>query len=73
MKISVIVKPGSKVGPLIKDSDQKITVYVRERAIDGKANEAVAELLADYYKVSKSRVKLLKGLTSKTKLFEIDN
>ncbi len=72
MQISVRVKPGSKVGSQLKIEDQLIVVYVRERAIDGKANEAVIKLLAKHYGVSKSRVQLIRGATSKIKCFEID-
>lgn len=73
MQISVRVKPGSKVGPLIKiEDDQTLTVYVHERAVDGKANEAVVKLLAKHFGIAKSRVELIRGATSKVKCFEID-
>jgi uncharacterized protein (TIGR00251 family) len=73
MIIEVRVKPSSKSGPQIQlGIDGSLLVYVREPAVDGKANQAVIKLLADYYKVSKSRVKLVSGLTSKQKRFSID-
>lgn len=72
MQILVHVKPGSKIGPRVMTDDKNITVYVRERAIDGKANDAVIKTVADYYDVAKSRVKLLKGKTSKFKTIIID-
>ena len=73
MIIEVRVKPSSKSGPQIQlGIDGSLLVFVREPAIDGKANQAVEKLLADYYKVSKSRVKLVSGLTSKQKRFSID-
>jgi uncharacterized protein YggU (UPF0235/DUF167 family) len=37
----------------------------------GKANEEVVELLARYFSVPKSSVKLLGGQSSRKKLFEI--
>jgi uncharacterized protein len=43
----VKVKPGSRKGPLVEVSPGgELTIYVRERAVDGKANDAVTRLLA---------------------------
>ena len=68
----VRVKPGSKKGPLVQTSlTGELLVYIREPAIDGKANKAVAELLAKYFEVPKSHVQLISGHKSKTKCFEI--
>ena len=73
MIIEVRVKPSSKIGPQVQlGLDGSLLVYVREAAIDGKANQAVIKTLADYYKVSKSRVRFISGLTSKQKRFDID-
>lgn len=45
--VVVRVKPGSRKGPLVEvGEDGELTVYVPERAVDGKANEAVTKLLA---------------------------
>ncbi|HIC09134.1 MAG TPA: DUF167 domain-containing protein, partial [Aquificales bacterium] len=38
----------------------------------GRANERIAELLAEYFDIPKSRVRLVRGETSKEKVFEID-
>jgi len=73
MIVEVRVKPSSKIGPQVQlGLDRSLLVYVREPAIDGKANQAVIKILADYYKVSKSRVKFISGLTSRQKRFNID-
>ena len=69
---SVRVKPGSKKGPLVEaDEGGGLTVYVRERAVDGKANEAVIDLLAQHFGVPKSRVVIARGQSSRTKLVKI--
>jgi len=74
MITDVTVKPSSKKGPQVQPGlDGALLIYVREPAIDGKANQAVVKLLADYYGVSKSRVKIISGLTSKQKRFLIDS
>ena len=72
MEITVRVKPGSKKGPLVQlGLDGHLLVYVREPALDGKANTAVRELLAQYYEVPKSQVEIIRGHTSKTKVVKI--
>lgn len=71
--VVVTVKPGSKKGPLVEVAeDGSLTVYVRERAIEGKATEAVLRALADHLDVPKSRVSLISGATSRIKRFRIN-
>lgn len=70
--VTVTVKPGSKKGPLVETADDgSLTLYVRERAIEGKATEAVIRLLAEHLGVPKSRVALVSGATSRVKRFQI--
>ena len=51
--------------------DRAFTVYVREKAHDNEANEAVVKCLAKYFGVAKSCVILVGGGKSKRKKFEI--
>ena len=70
--VVVTVKPGSKKGPLVEAAeDGSLTVYVRERAIEGKATEAVTKALAAHLGVPKSRLELVSGATSRVKRFRI--
>lgn len=70
----VQVKPGSKKGPLVEvGEDGSLTVYVRERAIEGKATEAVTKVLAAHLGVPKSQVELVSGAASRVKRFRIGN
>lgn len=73
MIIAVLVKPGSRKGPLVEvGADGELTIYVPERAVDGKANEAVVKLLAGHLGVANSRVRLISGATARRKRFRID-
>lgn len=66
------VKPGSKKGPLVETAeDGSLTVYVRERAIEGRATDAVIRLLAEHLGVPRSRVELVSGATSRIKRFRV--
>lgn len=72
MKINVLIKPNSKKGPLIEvQSDGSYVVYVREIAVDGKANDALIKLLAKQLKVPKTRLAIVRGHTSRNKIIEI--
>jgi uncharacterized protein YggU (UPF0235/DUF167 family) len=66
--VVVRVKPGSRKGPLVEVADDgELTVYVPERAVEGKANEAVVKLLAKHLGVLRSRLELVSGVTSRVK------
>lgn len=52
--------------------DGSLTIYVQERAVDGKANEAVTKVLARHLGVAASRVRLVSGRTARLKRFRID-
>lgn len=71
--LAVRVKPGSKKGPLVQTGpDGELTVYVAERAVDGKANAAVIKVLADHLDVPRSRIELVSGASARLKRFRID-
>lgn len=71
--VAVTVKPNSRKGPLVEvDDEGAMTVFVREPATEGKANAAVARLLAKHFGVAKSRVVLTGGATSRAKRFRIE-
>ena len=70
--IWVRVKPGSSKGPLVqRDADGQLTIFVRERAVEGKANDAVIRVLAEHLGVPRSRVQPAGGATSRVKRFRI--
>jgi uncharacterized protein len=70
--VVVRVKPGSRKGPLVEIDDHgELTIYVQERAVDGKANEAVTKLLAEHLGVPRSRLELVSGATARVKRFRV--
>ena len=73
MKISVHLKPNSHHREeVVMNDDGSLTIYTKAPAIEGRANAAAAKLLAKDFGVAPSRVKLLRGATSKYKVFNID-
>ncbi len=73
MRVVVRVKPGSSKGPLVESDEEGLVVFVREKAIDGAANDGVIKLLADHFGVPKSRVRVMRGHTARIKQIEIDD
>jgi len=71
MKITVNVHPNSKKPRIEKDLLGTLHVYVIEPPLEGRANKAVVEALAKYFKTKKNNVFLVSGTKSKNKIFEI--
>jgi uncharacterized protein YggU (UPF0235/DUF167 family) len=79
MKIFVKAKPGAKRARITENSDlfgrgsdRHFVVSVTERAIEGKANEAIIQAIAAHLKVAPSRVSMTSGQTSRDKVLEIE-
>lgn len=73
LRVHARVKPGSSKGPLvITGADGTLELFVREPAVDGKANNAAIALLAHHYGVPPGAVRLVGGASSRHKRFDID-
>ena len=67
------VKPASRKGPLVEQgADGLLTVFVRERAVDGAANDGVIAVLAAHLGVRKGDVRIAHGHGSRIKTIEVD-
>ncbi|MFZ5801774.1 MAG: DUF167 domain-containing protein [Candidatus Omnitrophota bacterium] len=73
MKIEALTKPNAKQDKVEMAAPGLYRVWVKAPAVEGKANEAVVEVLSGYFGIPRSRIALLKGKRSKRKLFEIPN
>ncbi len=71
MQFSVHVKPGSRKGPLVEQNADEVTVYVRERTVDGAANDGVIAALAVHFGVRRRDVTILRGHTARIKRVEV--
>ena len=73
MKISTRLKPNSRHREeVVIGDDGVLTIYTKAPAIEGRANAVAAKLLAKHFGVAPSKVKLVRGATSKYKVFEVD-
>lgn len=71
MIIKVIAHPNSKKPRVTKDPQGLLHVYVSAPALEGRANQAVIESLAEYFRIKRYRITLLSGQHTKNKTFEI--
>jgi len=71
MKINIVVIPNSKVSEVIKLGEDNYKIRVDAPAFEGKANERLIEILAEYFKVSKSSISIIKGFKNKNKIIGI--
>lgn len=70
--ITVKVIPRSSKNEVVGEMDDGILkVKLTAPPVDGEANKALIKLLADYFGVSKSSVRILKGERGKVKVVEI--
>jgi hypothetical protein len=69
--LSVHVQPGAKRTGVVGAHGEAVKVRVTAPPEDGKANQAVAELLATTFGVRKGDVELLSGASSRQKRFRI--
>jgi uncharacterized protein YggU (UPF0235/DUF167 family) len=71
-RITVQVKANTRGTPGVEMApDGVFIVSVREPAIDGRANGAVIQLVADFFDLPKSMVQIVRGHTSRFKTLEI--
>lgn len=70
MKINVRVIPRAKINQVEVQPDGLVRVHTTTAPTDGKATADVIKMLAQYYGVPKSSIKLVRGATSRDKVFE---
>ena len=72
MKIFVTANPNAKEQRIEEIDKAHFAVKVKEPPQGGRANAAIARVLAERFGVPVSRVHLRSGFSSKRKVFEID-
>ena len=71
MKYTVTVKPGTSQEKIIEITPGEIMVYLRAKAHDGEANDALIKLLSKHFKIAKTNIKIVRGHKSRTKIIEL--
>lgn len=71
MKILVKAKPSAREEKVEKIDDLNYIVSVKEPPVKGRANEAIRNAIAVYFKTASARVKIVSGWGSRNKIIEI--
>ena len=66
------MQPGASRSEFAGRHGERIKVRLAARAVDGKANQALVDFLAQHYKVPKRNVRIEAGLKSRQKRVVID-
>ncbi len=68
--INVKVIPNAGKNEVSMEGD-RYRVRVTARAVEGKANKAAVEALANFFNVKKSAIKIIRGEKSREKIIEV--
>jgi uncharacterized protein len=71
MRILVKVTPRSSQSKVEKISENEYKVWVTPAPFDGEANKKIIKIIAQYFDVPKSFVRILSGINSRRKMIEI--
>ena len=71
MRINVRVIPRAKINQVEVQPDGVVRVHTTTAPTDGKATADVIKMLARHYGVPKTSIRLIRGETSRDKMFEI--
>lgn len=63
--------PNAKEARVTRTSETSFEVRVDEKAVAGRANKRLLEILSEHFEVAKSRITIVRGARSKDKVVEI--
>jgi len=71
MRITVKIKPNSKEEKVEALSAVEFSARIKAPPREGKANEALIELLAEYFGIAKGRISIVRGHKGREKIVDI--
>jgi len=72
MEFHVKVIPNAKQDIIEQGLDGNFRIHVKAPPRQGKANAALIRLLAKHFKTSESKIRIIRGRTSRNKIISID-
>jgi uncharacterized protein (TIGR00251 family) len=72
LRVAVRVQPRASRNEIEGTRDGRLRIRTTAAPAGGKANKAVTRLLADYLGVAPSRIRLVRGMTQRNKLFVVE-
>jgi uncharacterized protein (TIGR00251 family) len=71
--VDIRVRPNAKQNKVGGEIAGRLIVFVQAPAMDGKANDAVAKVLAEHFEVRSRDIKIIRGETNRDKTIEVLN
>lgn len=72
MRVYIKTIPRSSKNEVTKISEGEYKVKLTAPPVDGKANQALIEILSEYFSVSKSSVSIVGGKSARTKIADVN-
>lgn len=69
-KYLITVKPGTSQEKVVETAPGELTIHLRAKPHDGEANTALIKILAKYFGIPKTSIKIIRGAKSRTKTIE---
>ncbi len=63
--------PNSREARVTKVGEASFDVKVDEKAMGGRANRRLVEILSEHFKVPRSRISIVRGAKSRDKMVEV--
>jgi len=70
MRINIRVQPNAKQNQIVEEAG-RFKVYLTAPPVEGKANQALIEFLAEHFNVKRNQINILRGEKSREKVIEI--
>lgn len=67
IELLVWVKPGASQNQVLKPTERGLAISVCAKAQDGKANDAILQLLSQFFNIPPSSMRIIKGLKGRQK------
>jgi uncharacterized protein (TIGR00251 family) len=72
MRVRVVVTPRAKKSGIIELQNGWLKVKLISPPIKNRANRELIDVLSHYYHVSKSAIRIIRGVHSREKLIDVD-
>jgi len=69
--LNLKVIPRSKINKIVERRDNFLKIKLTAPAIEGRANKALREFLAQEFKISKNKIEIIKGEKGREKIIKI--
>jgi uncharacterized protein (TIGR00251 family) len=70
--LQIKVKPNARASVLSEQSDGTWLAQIKAPPVDGKANEELIRLVAEYFEIRKAQVSIKTGASGRLKRVQID-